>query len=214
MPDTFEVTDRTQLRRKPERATYDAAAAFAILDEAILCHVGFTDDDGRPVVIPTLFARVDRTLYLHGSPASRMLRTLGAGTPVCVTVTLVDGLVLAKSAFHHSINYRSVVVFGRATTVTDLATKAMVLDRFVEHVVPGRTADARRASETELKGTLVLELPLDEVSVKVRTGPPIDDEEDLALPAWAGVVDVETRYAASADAPAYARDYARPSRTH
>jgi nitroimidazol reductase NimA-like FMN-containing flavoprotein (pyridoxamine 5'-phosphate oxidase superfamily) len=214
MPETFEVTDRTQVRRLPARANYDRAAADAILDEAFVCHIGFTGDDGHPVVIPTNFARDGDRLLIHGSPASRMLRTLGAGTPMCVTVTLIDGLVLAKSAFHHSVNYRSVIAFGNATAITDLEDKARALDIVVEHIVPQRTTDARRANEKELKGTLVLELPLEEVSVKVRTGGPIDDDEDLALPAWTGVVDICTSYRAPADAPDYARNYARPSRTN
>jgi nitroimidazol reductase NimA-like FMN-containing flavoprotein (pyridoxamine 5'-phosphate oxidase superfamily) len=209
----FERTDRTQIRRKPERASYDRDVAHGILDEAIVCHVAFNGADGRPVVIPTLFARIDDTLYVHGSPASSMLRTLAGGVPMCLTVTLVDGLVLAKSAFHHSINYRSVVVFGTATAVTDPEAKARAFDAFVEHVVPGRTADARRPSAKEIKATLLLELPLEEVSVKIRTGPPIDDEEDLGLPAWAGVIDVGAVYAAPTDAPGYAVNYARPSRT-
>ncbi|HZN13421.1 MAG TPA: pyridoxamine 5'-phosphate oxidase family protein [Acidimicrobiales bacterium] len=213
MTNTFEVTDRTQVRRLPARGSYDRPAANAILDEAFVCHIGFVGDDGHPVVIPTNFARDGERLLIHGSPASRMLRTLGDGTPMCVTVTLIDGLVLAKSAFHHSVNYRSVVAFGTATAITDLDDKRRALDIVVEHIVPGRTADARGASDKELRATLVLELPLDEVSVKVRTGGPIDDEEDLALPAWAGVVDVTTSYAAPAEAPDYARNYARPSRT-
>jgi nitroimidazol reductase NimA-like FMN-containing flavoprotein (pyridoxamine 5'-phosphate oxidase superfamily) len=210
--DTFAVTDRNEVRRLPARATYDRDAAYAILDEAIICHVGFAGADGHPVTIPTTFARVDDVLHLHGSPASRMLRSLGGGTPMCVTVTLVDGLVLAKSAFHHSVNYRSVVVFGTATPVNDLVTKRRVLDAFVEHIVPGRTADARGASEKELKATLVLSLPLEQVSVKTRTGGPIDDDEDLGLPAWTGVVEIRTEYSATDDAPAYAARYARPSR--
>lgn len=213
MAETFAATDRTTLRRLPARASYDRAVANAILDEALVCHLGFTDETGGPVVIPTLFARDGDVVYLHGSPASRTLRALGKGVPVCLTVTLTDGLVLAKSAFHHSINYRSVVVFGTATVVTDVAAKRRALDAFVEHVVPGRGVDARPPNEHELKSTLVLELPLEEVSVKVRTGGPIDDEEDLDLPVWAGVVDLAMTAHAPAGAPAYARDYARPSRT-
>jgi nitroimidazol reductase NimA-like FMN-containing flavoprotein (pyridoxamine 5'-phosphate oxidase superfamily) len=206
----FDVTDRNEVRRKPERASYERAAANAILDEAIVCHLGFTDDAGRPVVIPTTFARDGDVLYIHGSPASRTLRSLAKGLPVCLTVTLVDGLVLAKSAFHHSNNYRSVVVFGEAAAVTDVDRKRGALELFVEHIVPGRSADARGPSDTELKGTLVLELPLTEASVKTRTGGPIDDEEDLALPAWTGVVELRTTYSAPPDAPQYAKAYARP----
>ncbi len=210
---TFDVTDRTQVRRKPERGSYDRAAAYPILDEALVCHIGFAGRDGDPVVIPTLFARVGDALYVHGSPASAMLRTLAGGTPMCLTVTLVDGLVLAKSAFHHSINYRSVVVFGTATPVTDEVAKREAFDAFVEHAVPGRTADARSPSAKELEATLLLELPLEEVSVKIRTGGPIDDEADLGLPAWAGVVGLRTVYEAPDGAPDYAVNYARPSRT-
>lgn len=211
--DTFAVTDRTRIKRKPDRGSYDRDAAEAILDEAFVCHIGFTGDDGHPVVIPTNFARDGDRLLVHGSPASRMLRTLQSGVPMCVTVTLVDGLVLAKSAFHHSVNYRSVVVFGTARAITDADEKRRAFDTIVEHIVPGRTADARGATDAELKGTLVLEVPLDEVSVKVRRGGPIDDADDLALPVWAGVIEMQTTYSAPDDAPAYARNYARPSRT-
>jgi nitroimidazol reductase NimA-like FMN-containing flavoprotein (pyridoxamine 5'-phosphate oxidase superfamily) len=212
MADVFELTDRTAVKRLPDRGSYARADAYAILDEAIVCHLGFTDEAGSPVVIPTAFARDGDLLYVHGSPASRTLRALDGGVPVCVTVTLVDGLVLAKSAFHHSINYRSVVVFGTARAVTDPAAKRAALDNFVDHIVPGRTGDTRPPTEQELKGTLVLAVPLDEASVKTRTGGPIDDEEDVDLPVWAGVVDVRSEFAAPADAPAYVRDYARPSR--
>ena len=155
MSQTFEITDRSRVRRKPERGSYDRPTAYGILDEAIVCHVAFVGQDGDPVAIPTLFARVGDVVYVHGSPASGMLRTLAGGVPLCLTVTLVDGLVLAKSAFHHSINYRSVVVFGTATEVTDPAAKAAAFDAFVEHVVPGRTADARRPSDKEIKATSV-----------------------------------------------------------
>jgi nitroimidazol reductase NimA-like FMN-containing flavoprotein (pyridoxamine 5'-phosphate oxidase superfamily) len=212
-PETFEVTDRTEVRRLPARGSYDRDTAYAILDEAFVCHIAFVDNDGHPVAIPTNFARDGDRLLIHGSPASRMLRTLADGTPMCVTITLVDGLVLAKSAFHHSVNYRSVVVFGTAMPLTGLADKRRALDVIVEHIVPGRNVDARSASEKELRSTVVLEVPLDEVSVKIRTGGPLDDEEDLALPAWAGVVELQTRYAAPDDAPDYARNYARPSRS-
>jgi nitroimidazol reductase NimA-like FMN-containing flavoprotein (pyridoxamine 5'-phosphate oxidase superfamily) len=184
---TYEPTERTTLRRD-ERGSYDRELVHAVLDEALICHVGFTTERG-PVVIPTIHARIDDTLYLHGSPATRMLRTLGKGVEVCVTVTLVDGLVLARSAFHHSMNYRSVVVFGRATPVKDLDEKARVLDRFTVHVAGAeRQATLRPHTEKELRGTSVLALPLVEVSAKVRTGGPSDEPEDLDLPVWAGVV--------------------------
>ena len=182
---SFQPTERTQVKRLPKRGVYDRAAIHKILDEAFLCHVGFVVD-GQPFVIPTGYARVGDTLYIHGSAASRMLRTLSGGVAVSVTVTLVDGLVLARSAFHHSMNYRSVVVFGTATPVEDNAGKLQALHAFTEHVTPGRWAEVRGPSEQELKATLVLALPLSEASAKVRVGPPIDDEEDYALPVWAG----------------------------
>jgi len=183
----LEQTDRTRIRRLPERGNYDPAVIHAILDEALICHVGFVID-GRPVVIPTIHARVGDHLYFHGSPAAGMLRTLRGGVDACVTVTLLDGLVLARSAFHHSMNYRSVVVFGKAEEVVDREEKIRVLDKLVEHVCRGRSADARRPNESELKQTLVLRIPIAEASAKIRTGPPKDDEEDYALPIWAGVL--------------------------
>jgi nitroimidazol reductase NimA-like FMN-containing flavoprotein (pyridoxamine 5'-phosphate oxidase superfamily) len=180
-------TERTTLERLPKRGVFERAAIHAILDEALWCHAGFVAD-GQPYVIPTIHARVGERLYLHGSAASRMLRTLGAGVPVCVTVSLLDGLVLARSAFHHSMNYRSVVVFGNAHEVTDRDEKLTVLQALVEQVCRGRSADVRGPNESELKQTLVLALPINEASAKIRTGPPIDDEEDYALPMWAGVL--------------------------
>ena len=183
----LEQTDRTRIRRLPERGNYDPAVINAILDEALICHVGFVVE-GRPVVIPTIHARVSDHLYFHGSPAAGMLRTLRGGVDACVTVTLLDGLVLARSAFHHSMNYRSVVVFGKAEEVVDCDEKIRVLDKLVEHVCRGRSADARRPNEQELKQTLVLRIPIAEASAKIRTGPPKDDEEDYALPIWAGVL--------------------------
>ena len=187
MSETFDVTDRTRVRRIPKRASYDRAAADAILDEALVCHVGFVAD-GQPFVIPTAFARVDRHLYIHGAAASRMLRTLAGGVPVCVTVTLLDGLVLARSVFHHSMNYRSVVILGTATEVTDAAEKWAALEAIVEHLAPGRWSEARLPNDKELAATSVLRVPIEEASVKVRTGPPLDDVEDYALPCWAGVI--------------------------
>jgi nitroimidazol reductase NimA-like FMN-containing flavoprotein (pyridoxamine 5'-phosphate oxidase superfamily) len=183
----LEQTDRTRIGRLPERGNYDRATIEGILDEALICHVGFVVE-GRPVVIPTIHARVGDHLYFHGSPAAGMLRTLRGGVDACVTVTLLDGLVLARSAFHHSMNYRSVVVFGKAEEVVDREEKVRVLDKLVEHVCRGRSADARRPNEKELKQTLVLRIPIAEASAKIRTGPPKDDEEDYALPIWAGVL--------------------------
>jgi hypothetical protein len=180
-------TARTTVKRHPERGAYDRATIDAILDEALICHVGFVAD-GQPYVIPTIHARDGDTLYLHGSPGSRMLRNLAGGVDVCVTVTLLDGLVLARSVYHHSMNYRSVVVLGRAREVTDRDAKLRAMRTVVEHVVPGRWDDARQPNEAELKGTTILEISLDEASAKIRNGPPKDNEEDLDLPFWAGVV--------------------------
>jgi hypothetical protein len=173
------------VRRLPDRARYDRETIHAILDEGLVCHVGFVDG-GQPFVIPTTYARLGERLVVHGSAASRMVKALAAGGPACVTVTLLDGLVLARSGFHHSMNFRSVVVVGTATELTEPAEKRRALDAIVEHVVPGRVASVRPPSENELRATRVVTLPLDEASAKVRTGPPKDDEDDYALPVWAG----------------------------
>lgn len=178
---------RTTVKRLAKRGEYGRETINAILDEALLCHVGFVVD-GSPVVIPTIHTRIADTLYFHGSAASRMLRTLRDGVDACVTVTILDGLVMARSAFHHSMNYRSVVVMGRGREVTDREEKLRVLDALVEHVCAGRAQDVRAPNEAELKQTLVIALPLAEASAKIRVGPPIDDEEDYALPIWAGVI--------------------------
>ncbi|MEN3271462.1 MAG: uncharacterized protein V7636_223 [Actinomycetota bacterium] len=174
------------------RGHYDRELIDAILDEAVMCHVGLVQDDGTPMVLPTLFARDGDHLYVHGSPASRLLRTGKRGVDVCVTVMLLDGFVMAKSAFHHSVNYRSVVVFGTAEEVTDESEKARALELLVEHVHPGRSSECRRPNEMELRSTLVLRVPLDEASAKVREGGPIDDEEDLELPYWTGIIPVRS----------------------
>jgi nitroimidazol reductase NimA-like FMN-containing flavoprotein (pyridoxamine 5'-phosphate oxidase superfamily) len=184
-------SDRATVRYKG-RGPYDRDLIDAILDEAIVCHIGVVQEDGSPMVLPTLYARDGDVLYVHGSPASRLLRAGKKGVDVCLTVMLLDGFVMAKSAFHHSINYRSVVVFGTAEEVTDDAEKARALELLVDHVHPGRSAECRAPNAKELKATLVLRLPLDEASAKVREGGPIDDEEDLALPWWAGVIPVRT----------------------
>jgi nitroimidazol reductase NimA-like FMN-containing flavoprotein (pyridoxamine 5'-phosphate oxidase superfamily) len=184
---SFPPTDRTTLKRLPKRGIYDKELVYQILDEGFVCHVAFAVE-GRPVVIPTGYARLDDDLFIHGSQASRMLRTLKTGVDVCVCVTLVDGLVLARSAFHHSINYRSVVMFGHATIVEEQQQKLAALVRFSEHVIPGRWDEVREPTDSELNATTVLRLPLVEASAKVRTGPPIDDEDDYELPVWAGVV--------------------------
>ena len=189
---TYQPSARTRVTRLPKRAVYDQAQVHAILDEAFFCHVGFTVDE-QPYVIPTGYVRAGEKLYIHGSAASRMLRTLDQGIQVCVTVTLVDGLVLARSSFHHSINYRSVVVLGTAHLVLDRDEKIDALRRFTNHIVPGRWDEARQPTDQELKATSVLVLPMEEVSAKMRTGPPIDDEEDYEIPIWAGVVPVHMR---------------------
>jgi nitroimidazol reductase NimA-like FMN-containing flavoprotein (pyridoxamine 5'-phosphate oxidase superfamily) len=219
--DEFPVTPRTRLRRRAERGRYDRATVHAILDEALVCHVAFVAD-GQPFAIPTVHARDGATLYLHGSPANRMLRNLAEGVPVCVSATLVDGVVLARSAFHHSLNYRSVVVLGRARAVEDAEERLRAMRALVEHVAPGRWGDTRRPNARELAQTLVLALPLVEASAKVRTGPPLDSDEDLALGHWAGVIPLRLApEAPQADpglapgiaAPPYAERYRRPGST-
>lgn len=213
----FTPTERTQVKRLPKRGKYDEETVFQILDAGFVCHAGFSVD-GQPYVIPTNYGRSDKTLYLHGSAASRMLRTLSDGVPVCVTVTHVDGLVLARSAFHHSVNYRSVVILGTAQLVTDPAEKVEALRIFTDHVMKGRWNDVRQPTEQELKATTVLALPLEEVSAKVRTGGPVDDEDDYNLPTWAGVLPLETsvkspvpdaRLPKNVPVPAYLKNYTR-----
>ena len=214
----YEPTSRTRLRRRPQRGHFERATIHAILDEALVCHVGFADA-GHPVVIPMTYARVGDALYLHGAPRNRMLGLLESGVPVCVTVTLLDGLVLARSAFHQSMNYRAVMLFGRATAVTDPAESEAALRAVVEHVIPGRLADVRPPSREEVAGTLVLRFPIEEASAKIRGGGPLDDEADYALETWAGVVPLrlvagtpepDARLAPGAKVPAYAERYERP----
>ncbi|MEU0811342.1 pyridoxamine 5'-phosphate oxidase family protein [Streptomyces sp. NPDC005970] len=208
-PDAYEPTDRTVPTRSRERASYNREVVHSILDEGYLCHLGFIRD-GAPIVLPTLYARVGERLYVHGSTGSRPLRMASGaqdpGMPVCLTVTHVDGLVLARSAFHHSINYRSVVVHGAARQVTDETERAEALDALVDHVVPGRAADSRPANAKELAATAVLRLDLAEVSAKIRTGGPNDDPEDLALPYWSGVLPVARTYGAPVPAADLAAD--------
>jgi len=187
MPDTFPSSDRTRVVREANRAVYDRDAIYRILDEGLVCHIGFADE-GQPFVIPTMYARIGNNLYVHGSAASRMLRGLSTGLPVCITVTLTDGLILARSVFNHSMNYRSVVALGQATLIDDPAEKLGALQAFTEKLIPGRWNDARQPNERELKATSILKLPLTEVSAKVRTGDVEDDAEDYALPVWAGVI--------------------------
>jgi nitroimidazol reductase NimA-like FMN-containing flavoprotein (pyridoxamine 5'-phosphate oxidase superfamily) len=183
--DQYTPTERTQVRRRSMRGVYDKEQVHAILDEGFVCHIGFVMD-GRPFVIPTAYARSGEQIYIHGSPASRLMKS--KEVDVCLTVTLVDGLVLARSAFHTSINYRSVVALGKARLVTDLDEKREALRCFTNHVIAGRWEVAKQPNDSELKATSVLALPLEEVSAKIRTGPPIDDEEDYALLVWGGVV--------------------------
>jgi nitroimidazol reductase NimA-like FMN-containing flavoprotein (pyridoxamine 5'-phosphate oxidase superfamily) len=189
-------TERTTVRRLAKRVVYDRDLIYSVLDEGFICHVGFIVD-GQPFVIPTIHVRVGERLYLHGSPASRMLNSLARGIEVCVTVTLLDGLVLARSAFHHSMNYRSAMIFGTATVVEDLDEKFRILESLTRHLIRGRWQDTRSPTPAELKGTMVISLPIEEASAKVRKGPPLDDEEDYSLPRWAGVIPL----AMSASAP-------------
>jgi uncharacterized protein len=212
---TYQPTDRTTLRRLPERARYDAETVHSILDEGFICHVAFVVDD-QPYALPTGYARIGETLYLHGSTGSRP--GLRPAMDVCVTVTLLDGIVLARSAFHHSFQYRSVMVLGRTQLVTDVSEKEAALDALVEHFMPGRTADARRGSRRELAATAVLAVPVEEVSAKVRTGDPKDDDEDYALPVWAGILPLaltpgdpvpDSRLEPGIAVPAYVKDWQR-----
>jgi nitroimidazol reductase NimA-like FMN-containing flavoprotein (pyridoxamine 5'-phosphate oxidase superfamily) len=210
-------TQRTRVVREAERAAYDRETVYSILDEGFLCHVGFAVD-GQPFVIPTSYGRVNGNLYIHGSAASRMLRQMKDGVAVCVTVTLLDGLVLARSIFNHSMNYRSVVILGKATLVDDPKEKIEALYSLSQHILPGRWDDARQPNDRELKATSVLRLPIEEFSAKVRVGPPVDDEEDYAFPTWAGVVPLEmvagdpiddARLLPGQEVPGYARNYSR-----
>lgn len=217
MSQPYTATPRTRLVREADRAVYDREAAYRILDEGFLCHVGFVVD-GQPFVIPTSYARKDDNLLIHGSAASRMLRQMKESVPVCITVTLLDGLVLARSIFNHSMNYRSVVVLGKAALVDDPAEKLEALRQLAEHIIPGRWADSRQPNERELKATSVLRLPIEEFSAKVREGPVIDDEEDYSFATWAGVVPLEmvagapiddARLLAGQTVPGYAQHYLR-----
>jgi len=188
-------SDRVRLRRKRERGSHDRARIDAILDEALIAHLGIADEHGQPFVIPTLHARRGDVVYVHGSSASRTLRVLRDGAPACLTVSLLDGLVLARASMHHSANYRSAMLLGHARLVENEREKLAALEAIVEHVVPGRWSEAREPTANELKATAVLALPIDEASAKVRTGPPQDDEEDYALPVWAGVIPIASQAA-------------------
>lgn len=211
------MSERTTLRRLPNRGSHETEAINAILDAGYLAHVGFAVE-GQPFVIPTLFGRAGSKLYLHGSAASRMMRTLEAGAPACVTVTLVDGLVLARSAFHHSMNYRTVVAFGTARKIEDAEAKSEALRVISEHLIAGRWDDVRSPNSQELKATTVLEFEIEEASAKMRTGPPGDDEEDYALPMWAGILPLrqqageplaDARLAEGTPVPEYISSYKR-----
>ena len=217
MSQPYTPTPRTRLVREADRAVYDRAAAYRILDEGFLCHVGFAVD-GQPFVIPTSYGRKNHDLFIHGSAASRMLRQMKEGVAVCITVTLLDGLVLARSIFNHSMNYRSVVVLGKATLIDDPAEKIEALRLLSEHIIPGRWADSRQPNERELKATSILRVPIEEFSAKVRQGPVVDDEEDYSFPTWAGVVPLKMvagepiddgRLLPGQSAPGYARNYSR-----
>jgi len=217
VPETTPPTERTRVVRESHRGAYDRETIYNILDEAFVCHVGFAVD-GRPYVIPMLFARVGDAIYFHGSAASRMLRNLSGGIPVCVTVTLTDGFVLARSVFNHSMNYRSVVALGKAAIVDVPEEQVEALHAFTDKILPGRWNDARQPNEKELKATSILRLPLTEVSAKIRVGPPEDDAADYALPVWAGVIPLsltpgapirDEKCDASIPTPAYASRYKR-----
>jgi nitroimidazol reductase NimA-like FMN-containing flavoprotein (pyridoxamine 5'-phosphate oxidase superfamily) len=219
MPE-FPVTDHTRIVRHPERASFDVELAHAIIDEALYCHLGLLRGS-RPLVLPTIHARVEDQLYFHGSPASALLKTAGAAPQVCCTITVLDGLVLARSAFHHSMNYRSVVIFGKAREVTDVDEKARALEALVEHVISGRAGDCRAPSEREIAGTMLLALPITEASVKTRHGPPIDAPHDLELEHWAGVLPLalaagepiaDEHVPAGTTVPDYLRGYERARR--
>jgi uncharacterized protein len=189
---SYPPTSRTTLHRRPTRGTYDRATVHAILDEALVCHLAFVVE-GQPFVLPTMFVRHEERVLFHGAAVGRFMRTLTEGALVCFTVTLLDALVLARSAFHHSMNYRSVLVLGRASEVTDRAEKLHAMALLIDKVSPGRAALARGPNEKEIRATAILSLPLEEVSAKIRVGPPVDDEEDLAVPVWAGVVPISLR---------------------
>ncbi len=213
------ASDRVRLRRRRERGSYDRTVIDAILDEALIAHLGIADEHGQPFVIPTLHARSGDLVYCHGSAAGRTPRALAAGVPVCLTVSLLDGLVLARSAMHHSANYRSAMLLGRATSVDDPLQKRSALRAIIEHIVPGRWDEVRPPTDSELKATSVLAIPIEEASAKLRTGPPVDDEDDYLLPAWAGVVPLgmrpgsprpDPRLRAGIEPPTYVTDYRRP----
>jgi uncharacterized protein len=214
---SFTPTDRSKVRRLPKQGSYERDLIYTILDQGLVCHVGFAIQ-GQPYVIPTAYARIADHIYIHGSPISRMMRSLSSGIEVCITVTLLDGLVLARSAFHHSMNYRSAIIFGTATVVSELQQKMTALQAFSEHIVPGRWSDVRHPNSSELEATVVLALPLVEASAKVRAGAPTDEREDYSLPIWAGEIPLrlvanspinDSALSAGIDPPDYASNYLR-----
>ncbi|MBX7233486.1 MAG: pyridoxamine 5'-phosphate oxidase family protein [Caldilineales bacterium] len=216
MPD-FTIDDLNQIKRKPQRGSYERDVVYSIIDEALYCHVGFVQDD-QPIVIPTIHARLDDALILHGAKASRMLKHLAAGQPVCVTITLLDGLVFARSVFNHSMNYRSVVVFGHGRLIEDADEKWRAVEALTEHIARGRWADSRQPTPKEMDATAVVSIAIERASAKIRTGPPGDDEADYALPVWAGVLPTglhldepipDPRLAADIVLPDYLRQYSR-----
>ncbi len=211
-------TPRTTLRRKPDRGSHDWQTIAAILDEGLICHIAF-EAGGQPYAIPTIYGRDGRTLYVHGSPASRLLRSLAEGIPMCLTVTLVDGIIFARSVFHHSMNYRSVVALGTARAVEGQADKLHALEVITNHLTPGRWGDARTPNEREIKASLVLRMDVDEASAKVRPGGVSDEPEDMDLPVWAGRLplalavgepETDPDMTAEQPVPSYVRDYKRP----
>src|SRR5215208_5626929 len=213
----FTKTTKTRINRLPKRGHYDRETVYQILDEALICHVGFVER-GQPYVIPINFARLDDTIILHGAIASRLLKHVEAGNPVCVEVTIVDGLVLARSVFHHSVNYRSVVLFGKGRAVVDEQEKLAALEAVTEHLIPGRWKEARLPNRKELNATSVVSIPIDEASAKVRVGPPLEEQEDYALPVWAGVLPLQEvpqspirddLQSASVNLPKYIEAYSR-----
>lgn len=213
----FTIDDLNQIKRKPQRGSYERDVVYGIIDEALYCHVGF-DQDGQPVVIPTIHARLDDALILHGAKASRMLKHLAGGQAVCVTITLLDGLVFARSVFNHSMNYRSVVVFGHGRLIEDADEKWRAVEALTAHIARGRWADARQPTPKEMDATAVVSIAIERASAKIRTGPPVDDEADYALPIWAGVIPTglhlgepnpDPRLAAGIALPDYLRQYSR-----
>ena len=206
----FPIIDLNRVRRVPKRGQYDKDTIYRILDEGLVCHVGLVED-GQPVVIPMNYARRDDTVILHGAPASRLLKYVQAGRPVCVTVTLLDGLVLARSVYHHSMNYRSAVVFGRGRLIKSEQEKRVALEVLTEHILPGRWQDARRPNRQELDATAVVSVAIESASAKVRTGPPADDEDDYQLPVWAGVLPIQQQALTPVNDPRLRKDIPLPS---